>query len=908
MLRNLGFRGLHKKKSVLNGNIDKMINENNDISLEKILAEDTIIDEVENQNKTLMKYLKKDKIKQMIDYIIKEPPNDASQDKGYKFPWICSQIFNLGDSNIMKYFLKTNKELEEEKKKEEERENNKNEQSSENSKTDDDKNKKNKKININEIVRQKGKENKIELLDYLLTFLSSDSEPNYVLCGYFASIIKTLLNMDQTLIIKYLYVENKEFIRKLIYHSYRQSISEILNKIVQYDSNEEEFNIEDMALIRMDILEGLFDKIDANMDNEKLDSISTLIKSISTDEKLLSDMLNNKKIIECLVTRPLRNINLVSKDNISDEFIINKRRNFDILIDIIINWINSINSFDIDIPSTDGSDDENENENENEKNNINYKHTILSYELFKVLGNLIKVNFNKNDEIESSENKILQCFDEKFLVPLGLFRIKIVELLGNLFTYFKNIPQLYDKLLIDCQFFENALKYLFEYELNNIYQDALLSLFKKFLNYSDKHPLLAEFLFEKLNLIDLIISKLKDTEISQKSETPEDISKKDRFLYQSGNTTSRGYIAFLISLSYKINTIIGGEPLRINNTLSREGSISFITRTAPFVGKEEINEFYGMEEDELYEAVSHESNEKTSKLNCAVKSMEKYLNDKWNDFFYDHIADKIRLYETKLYKDDRRDSIFHNPFVLENDDENLENNRQNNFGLGEDEDEDVLGKQMRKSKNRPDFEKILYGDENDADMDINLNNRFKMSMRLPRSNKNNNNNNMKVGGKRGSWGSKPAKVVVDEIDDIVDNKNKNEENNNEEEENPLDKFNKENKNENEEEENPLDKFRRGTKNNNKDENPLDKFRNNKNNDDNLYDDEEEENPLDKFRRENDNGNDEDENPLDKLKKFKTNNKENDNPLDKFKDNGINIYEDEEEEENPLDKFKRENKK
>jgi len=908
MLRNLGFRGLHKKKSVLNGNIDKMINENNDISLEKILAEDTIIDEVENQNKTLMKYLKKDKIKQMIDYIIKEPPNDASQDKGYKFPWICSQIFNLGDSNIMKYFLKTNKELEEEKKKEEERENNKNEQSSENSKKDDDKNKINKKININEIVRHKGKENKIELLDYLLTFLSSDSEPNYVLCGYFASIIKTLLNMDQTLIIKYLYVENKEFIRKLIYHSYRQSISEILNKIVQYDSNEEEFNIEDMALIRMDILEGLFDKIDANMDNEKLDSISTLIKSISTDEKLLSDMLNNKKIIECLVTRPLRNINLVSKDNISDEFIINKRRNFDILIDIIINWINSINSFDIDIPSTDGSDDENENENENEKNNINYKHTILSYELFKVLGNLIKVNFNKNDEIESSENKILQCFDEKFLVPLGLFRIKIVELLGNLFTYFKNIPQLYDKLLIDCQFFENAFKYLFEYELNNIYQDALLSLFKKFLNYSDKHPLLAEFLFEKLNLIDLIISKLKDTEISQKSETPEDISKKDRFLYQSGNTTSRGYIAFLISLSYKINTIIGGEPLRINNTLSREGSISFITRTAPFVGKEEINEFYGMEEDELYEAVSHESNEKTSKLNCAVKSMEKYLNDKWNDFFYDHIADKIRLYETKLYKDDRRDSIFHNPFVLENDDENLENNRQNNFGLGEDEDEDVLGKQMRKSKNRPDFEKILYGDENDADMDINLNNRFKMSMRLPRSNKNNNNNNMKVGGKRGSWGSKPAKVVVDEIDDIVDNKNKNEENNNEEEENPLDKFNKENKNENEEEENPLDKFRRGTKNNNKDENPLDKFRNNKNNDDNLYDDEEEENPLDKFRRENDNGNDEDENPLDKLKKFKTNNKENDNPLDKFKDNGINIYEDEEEEENPLDKFKRENKK
>lgn len=51
------------------------------------------------------------------------------------------------------------------------------------------------------------------------------------------------------------------------------------------------------------------------------------------------------------------------------------------------------------------------------------------------------------------KKKILQSFDEKHLVPLGLFRIKIVELLGNLFTYFKNISQLYDKLLIDCQFF-----------------------------------------------------------------------------------------------------------------------------------------------------------------------------------------------------------------------------------------------------------------------------------------------------------------------------------------------------------------------------------------------------------------------------------------------------------------------
>ena len=914
MLRNLGFHIGHKKKAATSGELDKKISENKNIPLEEILAEDSLIDEVQSQNKTLIKYFNKDKIKQMIDYIIKEPPNDDNHDIGHKFPWVCSQLFNIGDSNIMKYFLKTNQELEDEEKEENKDNNNIEDNNSSN-------------IKINEIENKKEKSNRIELLDYLLTFLSSNTEPNYVLCGYFASIIKTLLNLNQTLIIKYLYLENKEFIRKLIYHSYRQSISEILNKIVQYDSNEDEYNIEDMALIRMDILEGLFDQININMDNEKLDSISTLIKSLATDERLLSEMVNNRKIIECLITRPFKDVNLIKKENNEgEEVLINKRRNFDILIEIIISWINYINSFDIEMPSSNDDEDEDEEGGENDKDKEKDKekekekekdensisdssdredgdvnHTLLSYALFNVLTNLIKFNFNKNNTNDSDQTKILQSFDEKLLAPLGQFRIKIVELLGHLFTYFKNIPSLYDKLLIDSQFFENAFSYLFEYELNNVYQEALLFLLKKFLNYSSKHSLLAEYIFEKLKIMDMIITKLKDVDLS---DDPEENKNKDRFVYQSGNTTSRGYIAFLISLAYKINTIIGGDPLRINDTLSREGSISFITRTAPFVTKEEINDYYGMDENELYEAVSHESREKTSKLNCAVKSMEKYLNDSWNEFFYDHIADKIRLYETKLYKEDKnRDSIFHNPFVLENDD------------VGDmAEDEDVLGKQKKQKGGVTDYEKFLYGDE---DMDMGMNrNRFKMSMRLPmRSFTDISADNNPKKSLRGSGGnSKPSKILVDEIDDTAENKDNKEE----EEENPLDKFKRESRkrlkgNENEEEEeNPIDKFKRESKNRLKaiepeeEENPLDKFKREHN--DNNNDEEEEENPLDKFNRENHNKNEEEEeeNPLDKFNREnhnKNEEEEEENPLDKFKNQNHNNNEDEEE-ENPLDKFKR----
>ena len=936
MLRNLGFIGIHKKKSKVFGDIDKMIKQNNDIPLDDILSEDTVIDELQNQNETLIKYLNKDRVKQMIDYIIIEPPADSSHKKGYKFPWVCSQLFNIGDYNIMKYFLRTNTELEEEEKMEQLQEKNDEENKQKdnndnviNEEKEKEKENKDNKTQINEIIKKKEKDNRIELLDYLLTFLSSDKEPNYVLCGYFASILKTLLNMDQTVFIKYLYLKNKEFIRKLIYHSYRQSISEILNKIIQYNPNVDEFDVEEMSLIRMDILEGLFDKIDMDMDTEKLDSISTLIKSLATDERLLSDMLNNRKIIECLISRPFRYINL-SKNNDKEEKVINKRRNFIILIDIIICWLHYINTFEIDLPRTNESDeDENENENNNKKE-YTFTHTLLSYELFNVLFDLIRINFNKKkDDTQEEETKILQCFDEKLLVPLGLYRIKIVELLGNLFTYFKKVSILYDQLLIESQFFENAFEYLFEYEFNNIYQEALLFLLKKFLNYSKDHSLLADHLFLKLNLLETIITKLKDTDIS---ENEEENSKKDRFLYKSGNSTSRGYVSFLISLAYKINTIIGGDPLRINNTLSREGSISFITRTAPFVGKEEINKFYGMDEDELYEAVSNESREKTSKLNCSVKSMEKYLNEKWTEYFSEHISDKILLYETKLLKEENRDSIFRNPFVMDNEEETTENKKD--VGRRRDTgDENSL--ESLKNNGISDFEKFLY--EENPEIDINVN-RFKMSMRLPRSNKN---SMVRSGGskKRNSLDDKPAKVVVDEIDiDAVDTNDNN--NNDDEEENPLDKFRRLNsgekkedkKDENEdEEENPLDKFRRlnngdkkGEKkdeNEDEDENPLDKFRrlnNSEKKDEKKEENDDDENPLDKFRRLQDNNNNEekeDDNPLDKFRRKNEddNNEENkeDNSLDQFrkmihknsKESKENNNKDEAKEENPLDKFR-----
>ena len=854
MLRNIGFIS-HKHKHLLSNEVAKKISENNSISLEEILSEESLIDELQSNSQILLDYFTKEKIKKIIDYIIIEPPLDAPHDRGHKFPWVCTQLFTIENSPILKYLYKTNKELNEENKEN-------------NDKIDLEKNN-----NTNN--------NRIELLDYLLTFLKTEKEPNYVLCGYFASIIKTLLQMQSTIIINYFYKENKDFIKLLITYSYRESISEILNKIFQYDISMEEYNIEEMDLIRMEMLEELFGEIDINMDNEKLDSYATLIKNLSTEENLFTDLLNNKIIIHNLITKPLKDINLLIRDKSQENEINNKRRNFIIIIDIIINWIKSINTLDIDIPSTtDESDDDNKEENININNSNNFTHTLLSYELFNILLNLIKINFNKNEENNKNEIKILQCFDEKKLIPLGLFRIKIVELLGCLFSYFKNIPNLYDKILIESKFFENAIDYLFEYELNNIYQESLLFLFKKYLDYSEYHPLLSEFLFNKINLTEIIISKIKS---SLPKKDPNSNIEKDNFIYSSGNTTNRGYISFLISLAYKINTIIGGDPLRINDTLSREGSISFINRARPFVPQEEITKFYGMDENELYEDVSNEGNKKSSKLNCSVKCMEKYLNENWNDFFYEYISDKIQLYETKLYKDDpNRDSLFRNPFILEEDDEKAES-RLNNLGLGEEQDI-LLGKNKK-----PDFNKILYGDD---DINFNNNNRFKMSMRLPR---NNNNININLEPKRNSFGDKPMQVIVDEIDnfDNDNTKEKNEKENNEEKEgeNPL--------KDNEDDEDPFANFQKKEDNRKislisfrkkkKEENIENQDDNNVNNDNDIL-------------MENNNNDENVENPFDKLKNKKLENKEEKMDIE---NNNDDLYDDNNEEEDPFKNIKKE---
>ena len=795
----------------------KLTNKNNPQQLEDLLIEEDIVDELQNKNEKLINYINKEKIKQMLDYIIKEQ-NDEDHNKAYKFPFVVSKLFNVEETNIMKYFLKTDKEIINEKEENDKKfEDNKNEinniyfdlyedeeikenikdkeiniddinvisnddednnedncnynydkikkQNNEdedevnlkenndgNKNIDDDiinqdneeenkkenkeknnylneeddiKEEQNQEINNNEKEEKKNNniclfkssdistdnnisknqryeheikenkneiktkkiekgnkypENKIEILDYFLSFLLDDSELNYVLCGYFSSLMTNLLNIDCIKIIKYLFLERKDILKRLVYHSYRKSIAETLCKVIKYEEKfnqqnteqKEEYDEKEFSLIRLDIIKDIFKKIDINMDSEKLYSISYIINDLSENKKILEEIVNDKNIIQHLINKQLNNLNLNSNET-TQNLLYNKKNNLIIIIDIIINWLNSIKKNDIQIPmifyeveeELDGEGDLVQQTENNDTPEIH--HTILSQALFDVLPDLIKNIYNQNNNEDINNNCfIIQSFNDSKLKPFGLHKIKIVEIITCLMPYCKNIPSEYDNLLINSCFLENSINYIFEYEWNNFYQEAIFQFLKKLLIYEKDYPyheISLNHLFTNINILKEIMTHLANIKNRANNE---------------GNT-GNGSTSLLISLSYIINTIIGGNSVDLNKSYTKEGSITFMDR-GKNINNKIMEMVYNMDNINTIENI--DKNEDIKPMEC----MKKYCNEEWNTFFKDNISSIIKIYEEKLYDNKNTNISFSDSkddlFVHNDDDKNDNNNEEEDLLSG----------------------------------------------------------------------------------------------------------------------------------------------------------------------------------------------------------------------------------
>ena len=555
-------------------------------------------------------------------------------------------------------------------------------------------------------IKEEYPEDRIEILDYFLSFVLTDNELNYVLCGYFASLMTILLNNYYFQIINYLFFKRKDILIKFIYHAYRKSIAETLYKIINYEdklqennmeySNDtSELNLNELSTIRLEILKNIFDTININMDSEKLSSMSYLIHDLTKNKNIFETLINNNYIINSLIKKQLSELNFADEHNV-DINIYDKKNNFIIICDIIILWLNTIIELDMQIPMLlyeVNEDLEEDTVQQQTSPKPELHHTLLSQALVDILPNLLKNIFNENNTKDN--NTIIESNKDEKITPLGLYRIKIVELITNLIKYFKNIPNELDNLLINCDFIENAFNYIFKYTNNNIYQEALLQFFKILFKKEEgcpEHEILYEYLFSKFNLLEKI-----------KSYFPKN--------GENEGNTGIGYTSFLVSLSYKINSVIGGTPINLEKNYAKEGSMTFTTRGNNL----KINGIYlsfnikGSDEKEEKEEIKNSN---------FIPSLGKYCNDEWKYFFSEKIGNKIRLYENNLYEVknnsnslNKEDDLFYSP-------------------INDDEKEGLLDfGNKRYYNNKNDINKLEFGENNDngknmanfKDMEININ-------------------------------------------------------------------------------------------------------------------------------------------------------------------------------------------
>jgi hypothetical protein len=253
-------------------------------------------------------------------------------------------------------------------------------------------------------------------------------------------------------------------------------------------------------------------------------------------------------------------------------------------------------------------------------------HTILSQAFFDILPDFIKNNFNNEINIEET---ILQSFNDEKLKPLGLYKIKIVELINSIIFYCRNIPNEIDDILIKAEFIPNLINYIFKYPNNNLYQDVVLQFFDTIFKKEEGcsyHEKLFEYIFSDFGFL----SKIKENFPKQ--------------IENEGNM-GVGYTSFFVSLSYKINTLMGGTKLNLEKDYAKEGFITFNSRGKnPKISGMSVS--YRITQRNQKDE-NEKNRNKNNNLNI-IPCLEKYCNDEWKYFFSEKISNKIKLYEEDL--------------------------------------------------------------------------------------------------------------------------------------------------------------------------------------------------------------------------------------------------------------------
>lgn len=94
-----------------------------DCTVEMLLEDDNFASECRSNHHKLISFLRKKKnLKKLLEYIIEEPDNEASHDRGHKYPFLVSDVLSSDSSSLLDVFFSEEHEEAEEPEEQEEQE------------------------------------------------------------------------------------------------------------------------------------------------------------------------------------------------------------------------------------------------------------------------------------------------------------------------------------------------------------------------------------------------------------------------------------------------------------------------------------------------------------------------------------------------------------------------------------------------------------------------------------------------------------------------------------------------------------------------------------------------------------------------------------------------------------------
>ena len=498
-----------------------------------------------------------------------------------------------------------------------------------------------------EIKKKNNKKKKVyknsqnnEFFDLLLNFVMTDKpELNYVLSGYFANVIISLLTTYPYKIMKYLYTQRRDALKKILFHSNQKAFSILSSKLLNLESymrpnseQKEELSkfIKENIPYRNELIIEIINSI--NLDGlaphppateggkienypkigVDIEAIFSLVSGIMDENRIMAKEFVDKNylgphLFEILETDLYSDID--NKDKF-DENKFNTRYNiYGLFIDLISKFVNIINR----TPNFDMPLDFNFQNLQKPKKDLGFAdNLIISF------GKIIKNNFLAKKPVF-----IVEKMSNIKYEGLGSLNLKIFDLVINMICFMQHIPKQFDLLLIRNYFCQRSIEYFFKYQWNNIYQNKFVELFNMYITNEQSHEELTNFYFKHFKLQDLLMDFF---EVKTK-ENEKNMVQKWQFEFKNGSKINNGIYPHIIDLMYKIHTFSGLECF----------------------SEEEKRQFKIINLGEF----EFSKDEKSNKLpnHIGIKNNLKEIfskNEKWNSIFKNKILPVLRKYEGQL--------------------------------------------------------------------------------------------------------------------------------------------------------------------------------------------------------------------------------------------------------------------